>query len=243
MRKFIIGIVMFVLLSGTLAACTKAAETTDTITSTTPGGTTTVGEVEATEFLGTKLTPIADQRNNALSGTQKIDKDTYKLTVDGLVENPLSLSYADLLAYPQISKLMNLNCVEGWYFTAKWTGPALGAIFADAKVKPEALIAIFYSTDVETKGYSSLTLKDINDRNLIIALKLNDLTLPQSRGFPFQVVAESKYGYKWAKWITRIELSSDTNFRGYWEDSGYNNNADINGPALEDGRPLYPSDQ
>jgi DMSO/TMAO reductase YedYZ molybdopterin-dependent catalytic subunit len=213
------------------------------LTSSTTQTGTPSGEVEAAEFMGKKLTPISEQRNNALSGTQKIDKDTYVLTVDGLVEKPLSLSYTDLLAYPQISKLMDLNCVEGWSFTAKWTGPALGTIFADAKIKPEALIAIFYSVDVTTKGYSSLTLKDIKDRNLIIALKLNDLTLPQSRGFPFQVVAESKYGYKWAKWITHIELSSDVNFKGYWEGSGYNNNADINGPALEDGRPLYPSEQ
>jgi len=38
----------------------------------------------------------------------------------------------------------------------------------------------------------------------------------------------NKYGYKWAKWVTRIELSSNTNFRGYWESNGYNNNADVN---------------
>ena len=51
-------------------------------------------------------------------------------------------------AYPQISQLMDLNCVEGWNFKAKWTGPALKAIFADAKVKPEARIAIFHTADV-----------------------------------------------------------------------------------------------
>jgi DMSO/TMAO reductase YedYZ molybdopterin-dependent catalytic subunit len=190
------------------------------------------GEVEATEFLGKKLTPISEQRNNALAGTQYIDKATYVLTVDGLVDKPLSLSYNDLAAYPQISKLTDLNCVEGWFFVAKWTGPALNSIFRDARVKPEAKIAIFHSADVGA-GYSSLDLSYITQSNIIIALKLNDITLPADRGFPFQVVAESKYGYKWAKWITRIELSADTNFRGYWETYGYNNNADINGPAFE----------
>jgi DMSO/TMAO reductase YedYZ molybdopterin-dependent catalytic subunit len=63
-------------------------------------------------------------------------------------------------------------------------------------------------------------------------LKLNDITLPAERGFPFQVVAESKYGYKWAKWITGIELSSNADFRGYWESYGYNNDAAVNGPAM-----------
>jgi DMSO/TMAO reductase YedYZ molybdopterin-dependent catalytic subunit len=211
-----------------LAACTKPTSTT-IITTTTPS------KVEATEFMGQELTPISQQNNNALQGTQYIDKTTYVLTVDGLVDNPLNLSYADLLAYPQISQLMDLDCVEGWHFTAKWTGPALSAIFNDAKVKPEAKIVIFHTTDVP-EGYSSLDLSYILDNNIIIALKDNNIILTPDRGFPFQVVAMSKFGYKWAKWVTRIELSSDTTFRGYWESYGYNNNADVNGPVGETGQ-------
>ena len=161
----------------------------------------------------------------------KADQSTYTLTVDGLVDHPLTLSYADLRAYPQISQLMDLNCVEGWNFTAKWTGPALSAIFAAAGVQSGAKIAIFYTADVPT-GYTSLDLSYIDDNNIIIALKDNDITLPADRGFPFQVVAMGKYGYKWAKWVTRIELSSNTNFRGYWESNGYNNNGDVNGPQF-----------
>ncbi len=191
-----------------------------------------VVKVEATEFQGTKLTPIKDQLNNALAGTQIIDRDTYILTVDGLVDSPLTLTYDQLLEYPQESWLMDLNCVEGWNFIAKWTGPQLNSIFNDAGVRPEAKIVIFYTADVP-EGYSSLDLDYIRDNNIIIAMKLNDVTLPYERGFPFQVVAKEKYGYKWAKWVTRIELSSDTDFRGYWESVGYNNNADIGGPPFE----------
>ena len=190
------------------------------------------GEIEATEYEGVTLTPIREQGNNALEGTQVIDRDSYLLTVDGLVEEPLSLSYADLQAYDQESWLMDLNCVEGWSFTAKWTGPSLPAILDDARVKPEAIIAIFYTDDVPT-GYTSLNLSYIRDNNILLALKLNDVTLTPERGFPFQVVAKEKFGYKWAKWVTRIELSSDADFRGYWEREGYNNNADDDGPAFE----------
>ncbi len=207
-----------------LTACSQPSPTN---TSTTP-----TGEIEATEFEGVQLTPISQQRNNALKGVQYIDKETYQLTVDGLVDNPLSLSYADLQAYPQVSQLMDLDCVEGWSFTAKWTGPELNAIFSDAKVNSEAKIAVFHTADVPD-GYSSLDLSYIQEQNIIIALKLNDITLPADRGFPFQVVAMSKYGYKWAKWVTRIELSADTDFRGYWESAGYNNNADVGGPPFE----------
>ena len=177
------------------------------------------------------MTPMSKQLNNALAGTQIIDPATYTLTVDGLVDHPLTLTYAQLQAYPQVSQLMDLDCVEGWNFTAKWTGPMLSAIFADAGVKPDAKIVIFHTADVP-EGYSSLDLNYINDNKIIIALKDNALTLPADRGFPFQVVAMSKFGYKWSKWVTRIELSSDTSFLGYWEGNGYNNNADINGPAF-----------
>jgi DMSO/TMAO reductase YedYZ molybdopterin-dependent catalytic subunit len=107
------------------------------------------------------------------------------------------------------------------------TGPALASILDDAGVKPEANILIFY-TNVSPSGYTSLDLSYIREKNVIIALKLNDITLPPDRGFPFQVVAEGKLGYKWAKWVTRIEVSDNENFRGYWESRGYSNSADAN---------------
>jgi DMSO/TMAO reductase YedYZ molybdopterin-dependent catalytic subunit len=201
---YLMSIICFIVL---FISCGGGGEetTNSTIPTTVPATT----EVEATEFQGTKLTPISEQGNAASSGTQFIDKNTYILTVDGLVDHPLTLSYADLLAYPQESRLMDLNCVDDWNFTAKWTGPELNSIFNDADVKPEAKIAIFYTADFPT-GYSSLDLNYIRDNNIIIALKDNDITLPPDRGFPFQVVAQSKYGYEWAKWVTRIELSSKT---------------------------------
>jgi DMSO/TMAO reductase YedYZ molybdopterin-dependent catalytic subunit len=239
----VLVVIAILVLASIGTACKGSTQTTSPATvqatgpaasTTTPVATavaTTVGEVEAIEFQGRKLIPIKEQRNNALAGTQKIDKATYTLTVDGLVEKPLSLSYADLLAYPQVSKLMDLDCVEGWNFVAKWTGPEMTAIFKDAGVKPEALIVIFHTADVP-EGYSSLDLSYIQEKSILLAMKLNDVTLPADRGFPMQVEAESKYGYKWAKWVTRIELSADTSFRGYWESAGYSNKADVGGPAF-----------
>ena len=190
------------------------------------------GEVEATEYQGVKLTPISEQPNNAIRGTQVIDRSSYKLTVDGLVDKPLSLSYSDLLAYPQESRLSDLDCVDGWSFTAKWAGPVLIDILDDAGVNPEAKVAIFCTAD-DPKGYTALRLDYLRDNNIIIALKLNDVTLPAERGFPFQVVAMTKYGYKWAKWVTRIELSDQEDFKGYWENWGYDNNADVKAHAFE----------
>jgi DMSO/TMAO reductase YedYZ molybdopterin-dependent catalytic subunit len=224
---FVMFLIVFMIIIFLPVACSTS------VSSSSVSGTVSK-EVEATEFQGTKLTPINKQDNNALAGTQNIDTKTYRLIVDGLVENPLSLTYDQLLAYPQESWLMTFNCVEGWNFTAKWTGPQINSIFKDAKVKPEAKIVIFYTAD-DPRGYSSLDLDYISNNNILLAVKLNDVTLPADRGFPFQVAAKSKFGYKWAKWVVRMELSSDTNFRGYWESAGYNNNADDKGPAFEPG--------
>jgi DMSO/TMAO reductase YedYZ molybdopterin-dependent catalytic subunit len=221
-------------LSATSAAIQKTSSNPTSLPTSVPAGTpapTLWGEeVEATEFQGTQLTPILHQGDNALGGTQFIDRNSYRLLVDGLVDRRLALSYADLQAYPQESWLMDLNCVEGWNFTAKWTGPRLDSIFKDAKVHPEAKIAIFHTADVPS-GYTSLDLDYIRDNDIIIALKLNDVTLHQERGFPFQVVAKKKYGYKWAKWVTRIELSSNTGFLGYWEVRGFSNSGEMTAPG------------
>ncbi len=122
-----------------------------------------------------------------------------------------------------------MPCVEGWGFTAKWTGFRLTDLFNLSPPKPEAKYVIFNSID----GYStSLPLDYIKENQIIAACGINDKSLPPDRGFPFQIVAEDKYGYKWAKWITRIELT-DKDVPGYWESRGYGNRANVDDPPFE----------
>ena len=186
-------------------------------------------ETENLSYEGKSLTPIAQQRNNAIKGTQYIDRESYRLQVNGLVEKPLNLTYEEITTMPQVSKVVELNCVEGWSFTAKWTGVRIADLFEEAGAMENATTAIFYCAD----GYSTSLDRDyLLENDIILAYRLNDVTLPPDRGFPLQLVAEDKYGYKWAKWIIRIELS-DSPYRGYWEKRGYNNTADVGGPELE----------
>jgi DMSO/TMAO reductase YedYZ molybdopterin-dependent catalytic subunit len=186
-------------------------------------------ETENLSYQGEKLTPIAQQRNNAIKGTQYIDRENYRLQVDGIVEKPRNFTYEEIIALPQTSKVVDLNCVEGWSFTAKWTGVKVAEIFEETGAMENATTVIFYSAD----GYSTSLDKDyLLENDIILAYKLNDVTLPPERGFPLQLVAEDKYGYKWAKWIVRIELRNSP-YRGYWEERGYNNTADVGGPDFE----------
>jgi len=94
------AILMFIVILFTgcnIPASSSSASTSSTsLASTTVSSESTTEEMEATEFQGVKLTPISQQCNNAIAGTQYIDKQTCKLTVDGLVENPLTLNYEQL---------------------------------------------------------------------------------------------------------------------------------------------------
>ncbi|MFA5870247.1 MAG: molybdopterin-dependent oxidoreductase [Candidatus Bathyarchaeia archaeon] len=84
---------------------------------------------------------------------------------------------------------------------------------------------LFRSAD----GYSTgLPLSYITDRDTLMAYGINDLTLPPDRSFPLQVVAADKYGYKWAKWVTSIEIG-DEEVEGFWESRGYSNSGDVGG--------------
>jgi len=67
----------------------------------------------------------------------------------------------------------------------------------------------------------------------MLAYKINDVVLPPERGFPFELVAEQKWGYKWIKWVTEIEPSSDENYRGYWEQAGYSNEGNLDKPFFD----------
>lgn len=186
--------------------------------------------VEIREYEGKDLSSILNFRENSIKGPQYIDIKTYTLKVDGLVEKPKSYSYDQVLEHTAYKKVVTLNCIEGWSVDILWEGFLLKDIFEEAEVKAAATTVIFYAYD----GYStSLPLSWIVDNDIILAYKMNDIVIPPERGFPFQLVAESKYGYKWAKWITRIELSEDSAYEGYWESKGYNNEADVRTSATE----------
>jgi len=154
-----------------------------------------------------------------------VDNETYRLTITGLVNNELEYTYNEVLYnYPSFKKVVTLRCVEGWSVTILWEGIRLKDLIADAEVNPEATTVIFYAYD----GYStSMPLDYIIDNNIMMAYEMNNVTLPPERGYPFQLVAESKWGYKWIKWITAIELSDNEDYRGFWESRGYPNDADL----------------
>jgi DMSO/TMAO reductase YedYZ molybdopterin-dependent catalytic subunit len=183
--------------------------------------------VEIKEYMGEKLSSVVDLQDVSISGTQYVNLDDYRLEISGLVENPRQYTYQEVIGLPNYSKVVDINCVTGWDAKILWQGVLVKDLLAQAGVKSTAKIAIFYAQDGFT---SSLPLDFLTDNNILLAHKINGVTLPPAKGFPFQLVAEQKWGYKWVKWLKKIEVSDDLNYRGTYESSGYNNNADVNGP-------------
>jgi len=176
--------------------------------------------VEVREYQGENLSSINSFRENSIRGPQYVDKENYTLEVGGLVKNTRTYTYDEVLESQHYEKVVTLNCVEGWSAKILWEGVLLKDLLKEADVLPAAKVVIFYAHD----GYStSLPLTYVIDNDIIMAHKMNGVVLPPERGFPFQLVAENKWGYKWIKWITKIELSDATDYQGYWEQRGYSN--------------------
>ena len=178
---------------------------------------------EVREYEGQDLSSINDFRENSISGPQHIDLESYRLNIIGLVENPLTFTYDEVVNGSQsYQKVVTLYCVEGWDVTLLWEGVLIEDLIEQAQALPEAEVVIFHAYD----GYTtSLPLDYIVEQDILMAYRMNDVDLPPERGAPFQLVAESRLGYKWIKWITDIELSDDVDYKGFWERRGYSNDA------------------
>lgn len=179
--------------------------------------------LEIQEYEGKLLDPAIGPRDNSITGVQEIDISKYQLIITGLVNNEVALSYEDVLELTSYERLITLHCVEGWDATILWEGVLLSDLIDLGEAKSTANTVIFHAED----GYTtSLPYSVIKDRQLILAFKANGIDLPNEMGYPFIVVAENKLGYKWARWVTKIELSSDETYKGYWEALGYDNDAE-----------------
>jgi DMSO/TMAO reductase YedYZ molybdopterin-dependent catalytic subunit len=148
--------------------------------------------------------PITGIEDLGVTGiAPEVDIENYHLTIDGMVESSLSLSYSDVMEYPAVSQVVILVCPDAFVDNAEWTGVPVSTLLNEAGVKPEANKVAFYSID----GYQrTLPIKDVLQDGVFLAYKVNGQILPLEHGYPLRLVVKDMNGDNWIKWVDHIEV-------------------------------------
>ena len=160
----------------------------------------------------------------------QVPAESWSLVVDGMVDQPLELSYGDLLARPLVESDITLTCVSNevggdLVGNARWLGARLDGLLDEAGVDPGADQVVGRSVDGYTCGFPVAVL---DGRDALVAVAMNGEPLPLAHGFPARLVVPGLYGYVSAtKWLTQIELTRFDRFDQYWVPRGWDARAPI----------------
>ncbi|MFN2462510.1 MAG: molybdopterin-dependent oxidoreductase [Candidatus Dormibacteria bacterium] len=153
------------------------------------------------------------------SAVPEFDGKNWDLRIDGLVENPLTLKFSDLLALAQSEQVHDYMCVTGWKVEKqRWHGPLVSTLLDLARPTAEARAVSFDSGD--GVYVDSLSLVEARRPEVMLAHRLNNAPLTQDRGAALRLVVPFIFGYKGVKWVSRIRLTGAQQV-GYWEQRGY----------------------
>jgi DMSO/TMAO reductase YedYZ molybdopterin-dependent catalytic subunit len=178
------------------------------------------------------VTPTADfYRIDTALQVPSIDPDKWRLKVTGMVENEVSLSFAELLAKPLEEHLATLTCVSNdvggdLIGNALWLGFPIRDLLAQAVPKTGADMVLSTSVDGFTAGTPLSVLQDTGT-NAMLAVGMNGTALPLEHGFPVRMVVPGLYGYVSAtKWVVELKVTKFSEDKGYWTPRGW----DAKGP-------------
>jgi len=151
------------------------------------------------------------------------DESTWSLEVNGLVDNPFSLTYSELKALKQADVQADMHCVTGWStLDNTWTGVPFRLLAEKAGVQDDAEWVIAHCD----YGYTSdLSLQAMMDDDVLVAWAHGGEPLTGEHGFPLRLVVPKRYAWKSAKWLRGLEFSAK-NKRGFWEVRGYHIHAE-----------------
>jgi DMSO/TMAO reductase YedYZ molybdopterin-dependent catalytic subunit len=129
----------------------------------------------------------------------------WRLSIDGLVDRPTSLSLADIRAYPAKTQVTSLACEEGWSYIAEWMGAPLAHILEAAGIQPEARFVVYFS--MQPRWLNSIDMADALHPQTYLAYGMNGGDLPIGHGGPLRMRVPRQLGYKSVKYITRLTVT------------------------------------
>jgi DMSO/TMAO reductase YedYZ molybdopterin-dependent catalytic subunit len=198
------------------------------------------------EALAARLQPAPGTRDELTSNQDfyridintrppEVDGASWRLEVGGLVDNPLSLSLADLMAMPTVTQTITLSCISNpvggdLISTSHWTGVPLQHVLERAGLRPEAQEIYIEAAD---GFYESVGARDLQDPRTLLVFAMNGEPLPVEHGFPLRIYIPNRYGMKQPKWIVRMQ-AIDREGAGYWVDRGWSETAYVNATSVID---------
>lgn len=202
------------------------------------------GQALAREFTAADISPIFRSNGTSMPADETYQRllqegfASWRLLVDGEVERPASYSLAELERLPARTQITRHDCVEGWSAIGRWQGVQLSLLLKAAGLRPAARYAVFHCADTyggkphkggdERAGryYESIDLIDAFHPQTILAYSLNGRPLPVENGAPLRLRVERQLGYKQAKYVMHVEITTRLDQigegkGGFWEDRGY----------------------
>ena len=158
----------------------------------------------------------------------KVAENGWKVEIGGLVDQPYSLTLAEIRTLPAVTETRTLCCISNevggdLISNATWKGARLKDILDRAGVQPNAIKLVLGASD----GYTdSIAIDKALNGDVIAVYEMNGAQLPDDHGFPLRLLVPDIYGMKNVKWLTRISAVAD-DYRGFWQQQGWNDQAQI----------------
>ncbi len=151
-----------------------------------------------------------------------VSPERWRLTLDGEVEHPVVLKWADFLALPQTDDVSDFHCVTTWSkLNMAWQGVRLADLAALVMPKETATHVLCYGYDTYT---TNLSLAEALKPDVLLVHTFEGKPLAREHGGPVRMITPQLYAWKGSKWIKRIQFLPE-NKLGFWEERGYSNTA------------------
>lgn len=156
-------------------------------------------------------------------GVPRTNLATWDFKVVGLVEHPITLDYQAFKALPRTELTVDIHCVTRWSkLDMGWEGVPMAHVLELVKPKPEAKFVIAHC---EAGFTANLPIEAISDDDVLLADRAGGEDLTPEHGWPLRLLVPKRYFWKSAKWLRGLEFTAEDQ-PGFWEQNGYNNNAD-----------------
>ena len=176
----------------------STSTTTPTTTETPPVDNTTPPESTTTT-----LPPVVSNSPTTTSAPFDTNINDYRLAVNGLVNTPLSLSYAQILSYATVTQTAELVCPGEEDVVNQWTGVPLSVILNAAGLMSEAGEVVFTGAD---GYYIQMPLSSVLNDGVFLAYQVDGQSTQDARGYPLRLVVNPGPGLDWVEWLTGIRV-------------------------------------